>query len=105
MTFGQRKIGSYLYIFFQTGSHNTSSPDYARRSEKRTFYFAAFLSEERYSTRSTRSCVDMVCCRTAGMMEVLSCWRLVMSLFLMRVAMALGSLMVNSSAVSLTMMP
>src|SRR5581483_11843050 len=70
------------------------------------FYFEpAFLSEERNSTRSIKSCVDMVCCRPTGMREVLSWRRLAMSLFLTRVRMALVSLTVTSSGVSLTMNP
>src|SRR6185436_11180513 len=46
-----------------------------------------FFSEERYSTRSTRSCVDIACCKPAGMIESF-CWSfLATSLFLYLVTM------------------
>ena len=45
-------------------------------------YFSAFFSDDKYSTKSTRSCVDMVCCRPAGMMESFCCSRFTTSDFL-----------------------
>src|SRR6266576_5492248 len=48
----------------------------------RTTYLPAFLSDDRYSTKSTRSWRDIACCRPAGMRESFCCARLAMSLFL-----------------------
>src|SRR5206468_1779447 len=78
---GPRREGDIRYLSVTQGGTPLALGD--SRLPLRGFgYCSTFFSDDKYSAKSTRSCVDRVRGRPAGMMESFCCSRFVTSAFL-----------------------